>query len=347
MIERGGVKNFLQSYRYFFIFIIIGFSSLIIEFFFFNLLKNIGLNKDGSSFLGLISGIIFAFYLNFFFNFEIHKSKITKAFIFFIVICFFSWSFQRFLGIYFVLEEISYEFKRLITSGIFFIVAYYLHKNFSFREFKKVGVAFYLTKSLNIKKIYKLIGNNTNFIHVDLIDKTFSKNRLVNRLELIKKIKDTWPNQEIHAHVMSKKPTKLVENILDYADLIFVHFEITENLDNIRKLIISKNKKFGVAITLKTEPKKILNILKKSSSLLILSVDNPGFSGQNFNSKAFKYIDFFNDLKFRGKFRICIDGGVNKNIVKILDVDDVVSNSSILDSNDPVNEIANLKSVDY
>ena len=87
--------------------------------------------------------------------------------------------------------------------------------------------------------------------------------------------------------------------------------------------------------------------MKKSSSLLILSVDNPGFSGQNFNSKAFKYIDFFNDLKFRSKFRICIDGGVNKNIVKILDVDDVVSNSSILDSNDPINEIANLKSVDY
>ena len=75
---------------------------------------------------------------------------------------------------------------------------------------------------------------------------------------------------------MSKKPTKLVENILDYADLIFVHFEITENLDNIRKLIISKNKKFGVAITLKTEPKKILNILRSHphySFYLLITLD--------------------------------------------------------------------------
>ena len=318
MTKQSGVKNFLQTYRYFFIFIIIGFSSLIIEFFVFNLLNNFGINKDGSSFIGLLSGIIFAFYLNFFFNFEIHKSKITKAFIFFIVICFFSWSFQKFLDVYFILDNISYEFKRFITSGTFFIVAYYLHKTFSFREFKKVGVAFYLTKSLNIKKIYKLIGDNTNFIHIDLVDKTFSKRKIVNKIELMKKIKDKWPKQEIHAHIMSKKPTQLVKKILNYADLIFVHCEATENLDKIRNIVVSENKKFGVGITLKSNPKKILKILRKSSSLLILSVDNPGFSGQNFNFKTFKYIDFFNGLNFRDKFRVCIDGGVNKNIVKII-----------------------------
>jgi len=347
MIANKGIRNFLQTYRYFFIFIIIGFSSLIIEFFVFNLLKNLGLKNEGSSFLGLLFGVIFAFYLNFFFNFEIHRSKITKAFTIFVIICFFSWSFQKFLSIYFVFDNISYELKRLITSGVFFIVAYYLHKNFSFREFKKVGVAFYLTKSLNIKKIFKLIGNNTNFVHIDLVDKTFSKSKVINKIDLLEKIKAMWPKQEVHAHVMSKKPSTWVNKIINYADLIFVHYEANEDLNKIREYIISKNKKFGIAITLKTNPKKILPILRKSSSLLILSVDNPGFSGQNFNFKAFKYIEFFNNLKFREKFRICIDGGVNKNIVKILDVDDVVSNSSILGSNDPVNEIANLQSIDY
>ena len=204
-----------------------------------------------------------------------------------------------------------------------------------------------MTKSLNIKKIFKLIGNNTNFVHIDLVDKTFSKSKVINKIDLLEKIKVMWPRQEVHAHIMSKKPSTWVNKIINYADLIFVHYEANEDLNKIREYIISKNKKFGIAITLKTNPKKILPILRKSSSLLILSVDNPGFSGQNFNFKAFKYIEFFNNLKFREKFRICIDGGVNKNIVKILDVDDVVSNSSILGSNDPVNEIANLQSVDY
>ena len=60
--------------------------------------------------------------------------------------------FSKFVGIYFTFEEISYEIKRLITSGLFFVIAYFLHKQFSFREFKKVGVAFYLTKSLKLKK---------------------------------------------------------------------------------------------------------------------------------------------------------------------------------------------------
>ena len=341
------LSNIFQKYRFFYIFIIIGFASLIIEFIVYNILINFNLNSDASSFLGLIIGVIFAFYLNFFFNFEIHKSKITKAFTIFVIICFFSWSFQKFLSIYIVVDNISYELKRLTTSGLFFIIAYYLHRNFSFREFKRVGVAFYLAKSLKLKKIFNIIGDNTNFIHVDIVDKSFSKSKVINKIHMLEEIKNIWPKQEIHTHIMSKKPTKWIRQIISHSDLILVQWETNENLNKIRKSIISKNKKFGVAITLKTSPKKILPILKKASALLILSIDKPGFSGQNFNYKAFEYIEFFNNLSFRNKFRICVDGGVNKNIVKILNVDDVVSNSSILDSDDPLNEIASLQSVEY
>ena len=92
----------------------------------------------------------------------------------------------------------------MITSGLFFVIAYFLHKQFSFREFKKVGVAFYLTKSLKLKKIHKLIQNNTNFIHVDIVDKSFSKSKVINKIDMFKEIKSIWPNQEVHAHVMSK-----------------------------------------------------------------------------------------------------------------------------------------------
>ena len=83
MLNKNIISNFFQKYRFFYIFIIIGFTSLIIEFFIYNILSTLKFNSDASSFIGLIVGIIFAFYLNFFFNFEIHKSKITKAFIVF------------------------------------------------------------------------------------------------------------------------------------------------------------------------------------------------------------------------------------------------------------------------
>ena len=156
-------------------------------------------------------------------------------------------------------------------------------------------------------------------------------------------IKKKWPNQEIQFHIMSKYPTKWVKKLIKYSDVIYVHIECHEDIERLKKYVLNKKKKFGIATTLKTKPSKIKKILNNCSHLLILSVDRPGFSGQRFNTKTFQYINYFNAIPSRNKFRICVDGGVNKNIVRILDVDDVVSNSSILGSKEPINEINNLK----
>ena len=338
------INILFKKYKFFYIFLVIGFISIVVELFIFNLLNFIKLDVNFSSIFSLIIGILFAFYLNFFFNFEIHKSKIKKAFLFFLSICFFSWSFQKIISNYFVIDYFSYEVTRLITSATFFIIAYFLHRKFSFKDFKKVGIAIYLDRSVNLKKIFRMIGNNSDFIHLDIVDQSFSKSAVRNDLTMLRQIKNLWPSHEIQTHIMSKKPKKLIKELIDYSDIIFIHWEVKENLDDLRKLIISHNKKFGIAITLNTPPKKIISFLRKSSALLILSVDDPGFSGQKFNFNTFEYIEFFNKLNFRDKFRICVDGGVDKNIVKILDVDDVVSNSSILGSKDPINEIIKFQS---
>jgi pentose-5-phosphate-3-epimerase/putative flippase GtrA len=333
-----------KKYKFFNIFIAIGFISIIVELFIFNLLNYIEVDINVSSISSLIIGVLFAFYFNFFFNFEIHKSKIKKAFLFFLSICFFSWSFQKIVSNYFIIDYFSYEATRLITSAIFFLIGYVLHRKFSFKDFKKVGIAIYLDRNVNLKKIFRIIGNNSDFIHLDIVDQSFSKSAVRNDFTMLRQIKNLWPTHEIQTHIMSKRPKKLIEELIEYSDIIFIHWEIKENLDDLRKLIISHNKKFGIAVTLNTPPKKIINLLKKSSALLILSVDDPGFSGQKFNFNTFDYIEFFNKLNFRDKFRICVDGGVDKNIVKILDVDDIVSNSSILGSKDPINEIMKFQS---
>jgi len=343
----NNINLLFKKFKSFNIFILIGFSSIILELIFFNLFNFLAINKNLSDFSSLWIGIVFAFYLNFFYNFEIHKSKIRKAFSFFLIISFFSWIFQKLIIGHFVQADVSYEVTRLITSGSFFIIGYLLHRQFSFKDFKKVGIAFYLNNSLNLNKIFDIIGNNLNFIHIDLVDNSFSKSKIKNNISTLRNIKNTWPNHEIQTHIMSKKPTKWIKEVIEYSDIIFVHWEIKENLNIIRKLILSHGKKFGVAITLKTPPKKILKILKRSSNLLILSIDDPGFSGQRFNFKAFDYIEFFNNLNFRNQFRICVDGGVDKNIIKILNVDDVVSNSAILGSINPAEEIVKFQSTKY
>ena len=343
----NSIGHLIKKFKFFYFFVLIGFSSIILELFAYNFFNFLEINKNLSDLFALLIGIFFAFYLNFFYNFEIHKSKFKRALILFFIISCFSWIFQKFISYYFVVDNISYEVTRIITSGCFFIIGYLLHRKFSFRDFKKVGIAFYLNKSLNLKKVFTMIGNNLDFIHIDLVDNSFSKNKVKNDITILKKIKILWPDHVIQTHIMSKKPTKWIKEVIEYSDIIFVHWEIEENLNTIRKIILSHGKKFGVAITLKTPPAKVLNILKKSSNLLILSIDDPGFSGQRFNFKAFDYVEFFNDLNFRNKFRICVDGGVDKNIIKILNADDVVSNSAILGSNNPAGEIAKFQSTKY
>ena len=125
----SSINLLLRKFKFFNIFVLIGFSSIILELIFFNLLNFFEINKNLSDFLALIIGIVFAFYLNFFYNFEIHKSKIRKAFLFFLIISFFSWLFQKLIIGHFIQANVSYEVTRLITSGSFFIIGYFADNN--------------------------------------------------------------------------------------------------------------------------------------------------------------------------------------------------------------------------
>ena len=94
--------------------------------------------------------------------------------------------------------------------------------------------------------------------------------------------------------------------------------------------------------------KQLIETLTLNKKLLKsgLQINSFGNASIRYN-KAFDYVEFFNDLNFRNQFRICVDGGVDKNIIKILNVDDVVSNSAILSSNNPAEEIVKFQSTKY
>ena len=78
------------------------------------------------------------------------------------------WSFNFF-------ENFNYEIQRLVISGSLFIIGYILHRKYSFRDYKKVGVAVYANGVENLKKIHDRIGQHCDFIHVDVVDNTMSK----------------------------------------------------------------------------------------------------------------------------------------------------------------------------
>ena len=69
----------------------------------------------------------------------------------------------------------SYEEGRLLISGSLFMFAYILHRRFTFRDFKRVGVAIYANGVENLTGIYERIGQYPDFIHVDIVDESFVK----------------------------------------------------------------------------------------------------------------------------------------------------------------------------
>jgi pentose-5-phosphate-3-epimerase/putative flippase GtrA len=338
------INSLYFKFRFILVYVLIGFFAIIFELFIFSVITHYNLFGESKKIISVLFGIFFAFILNFFLNFKVRYSKIVESFFYFAFISLSSfWFFQLNISNHILQLNVKYEASRLITSASFFLIAYIFHKKFSFKDFKKIGLALYLENNLKINKIHNSVKNYPDFIHIDIIDKTFSKNRLVNKISSIKKIKYLWPNHEIQAHIMSKKPSVWLKNLLPFADIIFVHYEIKENIYKLKDTIVNNGKKFGLAITLDTHPKRILNILEHCYSVLILSIEKPGFSGQKFNLKALEYIDYLNTHLTKKRIKICVDGGIDENIIKILNVDEVVSSSSILKNSNPINQILKIK----
>jgi ribulose-phosphate 3-epimerase len=329
-------------FKFIFIYILIGFFSIVFELFTYSVISYYNLFLNYEKIISVLFGIVFAFILNFFYNFKIHYSKIKKSFFFFSVISLSSWYIQINISNN-IFKFDKYEIERLVNSALVFAIAYFLHRIFSFKNFKKVGLAIYLESNSKLKKIYNLVKYYPDFIHLDIIDKSFSKNKSKNNLNSLKVIKDLWPNHEIQTHIMSKRPSFWLEKVLPFSDIIFIHFEIQENIYKLKNLIINNKKKFGIAITLKTHPKKILSIIKYCHSVLILSIEKPGFSGQKFNLKTIDYINYFNEHLKNKNIKLCIDGGINENIIKIIDADDVAVNSSVIRNSNPINQIFKIK----
>jgi ribulose-phosphate 3-epimerase len=96
------------------------------------------------------------------------------------------------------------------------------------------------------------------------------------------------------------------------ADIITIHPEATENLEESILKIKSLNKKVGVSLNPESKIELITNYLEKIDLVLIMSV-NPGFGGQKFMPEVLDKVKKLKDIKSKNNmnFDIEIDGGIN------------------------------------
>ncbi|MDB3889627.1 ribulose-phosphate 3-epimerase [Candidatus Pelagibacter sp.] len=160
-------------------------------------------------------------------------------------------------------------------------------------------------------EIKRLEEGGADMIHVDVMDGHFVPNLTIGP-PVIKALKKQC-SIKFDVHLMISPVHKYIEAYSDAgADIITIHPEATDNLEESILKIKSLNKKVGVSLNPETKIDLIIDYLEKIDLVLIMSV-NPGFGGQKFMPEVLDKIRELKKIQSKNNFNfdIEIDGGIN------------------------------------
>ena len=161
------------------------------------------------------------------------------------------------------------------------------------------------------KEIKKLEEGGADLIHVDVMDGHFVPNLTIGP-PVIKALRN-YTKLPFDVHLMIAPVHKYIKNFADAgSDIITIHPEATENLNESITLIKELSKKVGVSLNPNTEISMIESELKNIDLVLIMSVF-PGFGGQKFIPETIKKIKNLKEIRDKNNynFDIEVDGGIN------------------------------------
>ena len=160
-------------------------------------------------------------------------------------------------------------------------------------------------------EIKRLQDGGADMIHVDVMDGHFVPNLTIGP-PVIKALRKHC-SLIFDVHLMISPVHKYIEAYADAgADIITIHPEATENLQDSILKIKSLNKKVGISLNPESKIDLIKNLLDQIDLVLIMSV-NPGFGGQKFMPEVLDKIKELKKIQTEKNinFDIEIDGGIN------------------------------------
>ena len=160
-------------------------------------------------------------------------------------------------------------------------------------------------------EIKRLEKSGADMIHVDVMDGHFVPNLTIGP-PVIKNLRD-YTKLPFDVHLMISPVHKYIKDYAEAgADIITIHPEATENINESINLIKKLKKKVGISLNPDTDIDIIRENLSNIDLVLIMSV-YPGFGGQKFIPEVLSKIEDLKKIKKDNKlnFDIEVDGGIN------------------------------------
>ncbi|BEN64589.1 TPA: ribulose-phosphate 3-epimerase [Yersinia enterocolitica] len=155
---------------------------------------------------------------------------------------------------------------------------------------------------------------NTEILHVDLMDGTFVNNIAFgpNQISAMKKAS----KMTFDVHMMLANPERHIDDVINTgAEMISVHYESTPHVHFILQKIKKAGRKAGVVINPGT-PESVLEYLLDDIDYILIMTINPGKPGQIFIEKSLEKIKKTREMIAGRHIQIEVDGGVNLEIAK-------------------------------